>query len=115
MLPLPLTRAAPFVLIVALATVPCARAQTSTTGAISGVARDQLASVLPAVRAPAIDEPTGMRYEAVSDSTGQFHLLNVRAGGPSSITARLAGFLEQSEQGVIIPLGTERTFTFIMS
>jgi hypothetical protein len=85
-----------------------ARAQTATTGAISGLVSDPSGAVLPGATVEAIHEPTGTRYTAVSGGDGHFSLLNVRAGGPYSLTVSLSGFKEEKHGGIQVALGEER-------
>ena len=54
----------------------------------------------PAPTSSPLHEPTGTEYTGVTGADGQFHMLNVRAGGPYKITVRLAGFREQSQDNV---------------
>jgi carboxypeptidase family protein len=49
-------------------------------------------SPLPGVSVEAVHVPTGTRYMAVTTATGQFNILNVRAGGPYEVTAKISGF-----------------------
>ena len=70
---------------------PAARAQV-TTGSLSGLIEDESGGVVPGATVEAVHEPTGTRYTAVSGNEGLFLLLNIRVGGPYSVTATLSGF-----------------------
>jgi Carboxypeptidase regulatory-like domain len=96
-----------------LASLP-ASAQTSTTGAISGVVSDESGAVLPGAAVEAVHEPTGTHYSDVSGSRGRFSLLNVRVGGPYTLTVTLSGFKEQKVDGVRVALGEERSLAFTL-
>src|SRR5262249_19767847 len=85
-----------------------ARAQTATTGAIAGLVSDPSGGVLPGATIEAVHEPTGTHYSAVSGSEGRVTILNVRAGGPYSVTVSLSGFKEEKQAGVQVALGEER-------
>jgi hypothetical protein len=99
--------------VLALATVVHpVQAQTLTTGTISGVASDQQGAVLPGVSITGTHEPTGAKYEGVTAGDGRFQLLNVRVGGPYTVTATLSGFREKTETGIIVALGEDRTVDF---
>ncbi len=91
-----------------LALPTSASAQTITTGTISGTVVDQQGGTLPGVSIVAVHTPTGTSYDGVANSDGRFTLLNVRVGGPYAITARLAGFTDESLAGVVVALGEDR-------
>jgi hypothetical protein len=97
--------------LVAVTSVP-ALAQTATTGAISGEVSDESGGVLPGVSLSARHEPTGTQYSATSDAEGTFTILNVRAGGPYTVTAALAGFRERKEENVFVRLGETANMSF---
>ena len=91
----------------ALLPAPQAGAQTVTTGAISGIVSDESGGVLPGATIAAVHEPTGTRYGAVSGTDGRFSILNVRVGGPYSVTTTLSGFRDQKYAGLNVALGSE--------
>lgn len=80
-------------------------AQSSTTGALAGVVTDESGGVLPGAAVSAEHEPTGTRYSAMTDAQGAFNILNVRAGGPYTVSATLSGFQEREEDDVFVRLG----------
>ncbi len=82
-------------------------AQGLTTGSIGGTVVDQQGGVLPGVAVVAVHEPTGTRYEAVTQGDGKFTMPNVRVGGPYTITASLSGFQDATQQDVTVKLGDE--------
>ena len=84
-----------------------AGAQTVTTGAISGLVTDESGGVLPGASVEAVHDPTGTRYSAVTGTDGRFSILNVRAGGPYSVTVKLSGFKDQKYSGLNVALGSE--------
>ncbi len=85
--------------------VPSAVAQNVTTGSLSGVIKDAQGGVLPGVTVVAVHTPTGTTYEGVSQSDGQFALLNVRVGGPYTLTIQLPGFRTQTISDINVALG----------
>ena len=99
-------------LAVALGAAAGASAQSVTTGAISGLVSDESGGVLPGASVVGVHEPTGSTYTAVTDGDGRFTLLNVRAGGPYSVTATLSGFKEQKQGGISVALGSTRELGF---
>jgi hypothetical protein len=80
-------------------------AQSVTTGAVSGVVEDESGGVLPGATVVAVHGPTGTQQSGVTAADGSFTLLNLRAGGPYSVTVTLAGFREQKQDNVNVPLG----------
>jgi hypothetical protein len=107
----PLKWAAMVLLSAVLTAQPCAT-QTLTTGTLSGVVTDQQGGVLPGASITAVHEPTGARYEAVSNSDGRYQLPNVRVGGPYTLTATLSGFADQQQGNVQVALGEDRAVDF---
>ena len=71
-------------------------AQTVTTSMLVGTVMDEQGAVVPGAAVVAVHEPTGTTYETVTASDGRYQVLNVRAGGPYKITARVSGFREQT-------------------
>lgn len=81
-----------------------------TSGGLQGfVTMKADRSALPGVSVEAIHVPTGTHYTAVTGTGGRFNILNVRVGGPYTITAKLSGFRTQTLKGVDIALGEKRT------
>jgi hypothetical protein len=62
------------------------RAQTVTSGALSGEVVDQQQAVIPGANVVAVHTPTGTTYESVTASDGRCQILNVRVGGPYTVT-----------------------------
>jgi hypothetical protein len=92
---------------------PCA-AQTVTTGTLSGSVQDQQGGALPGANITAIHQPTGTKYETVTDAEGRFQILNVQIGGPYALTAALSGFRESAQDGVTVQLGQDRAVNFTL-
>ena len=88
--------------------------QTVTTGNITGVISDQQGGVLPGVSVTAVHQPTGTTYETVTETDGRFQLLNVRVGGPYTVTAKLPGFRDEDSAGVQVALGESRQVNFTL-
>jgi hypothetical protein len=92
------------VCFVAWATQP-GYAQNVTTGSLTGVVKDVQGGVLPGATVTAVHGPTGTSYEAVTEGDGTFSVLNVRVGGPYTVTVNLQGFKAFTQMGVIAKLG----------
>jgi hypothetical protein len=95
-----------------LAAPPALRAQGVTTGAFAGSVSDQTGGALPGATVEAVHDPTGTRYSATTDAEGRFTLLNVKAGGPYSVSVALSGFKSEKLERVFVALGEQRAVTF---
>jgi len=93
-----------FALCAAVITARPAVAQTITTGTISGSVADPQGGVLPGATVVAVHTPTGTTYEAVTQADGRFTLLNVRVGGPYTVTAALQGFSNDERKDIMLSL-----------
>lgn len=88
-----------------------AAAQTLTTGSISGTISDGQGGVLPGAAVTAVHTPTGTTYEAVTENSGRFNILNVRVG-PYDIAVTMSGFRSEKLQAVDVKLGEQATVDF---
>jgi carboxypeptidase family protein len=87
-------------------------AQTVTTGTLSGTVVDQQNATLPGASVVAVHEPTGTKYETTTGADGEYRILNVRVGGPYTVTAALNGFRTLKREMVNVALGEDRSVTF---
>ncbi|MDO5970399.1 TonB-dependent receptor [Flavivirga aquimarina] len=76
-----------------------------TTSNIKGLILDENSVPLPGANVLAIHTPTGTKYGAATNFDGRFNLLNLRVGGPYSITISFIGYQEQSFNDVFLTLG----------
>ncbi len=98
-------------LCAALVLAPVAFAQT--TGSISGMVTAQAdGSALPGAQVTAVLETTGTRYTTISSADGRFRMLNVRVGGPYSVTVAMDGFHSQDAGDVFVQLGEDANLAF---
>src|SRR5262245_42228959 len=70
--------------------VPAA-AQGVTTGAVTGVVIDSQQKPVAGASVIAIHEPSGSTYEATTRADGRFSILNMRVGGPYTVTVAFTG------------------------
>ena len=76
-----------------------------TTSNIKGLILDETSAPLPGANVVAIHTPTGTKYGAATNIDGRFNLLNLRVGGPYSITISFVGYEEQTFNDVYLTLG----------
>src|SRR5262245_28221931 len=105
--------AAALVAVCVLGAIP-ASAQTVTTGSLAGRITDQQGGVLPGATVIAVHVPTGTSYQAITDAEGRYSILNVRVGGPYTITVTMSGFNKDSLENVMVTLGDERISNFAL-
>ena len=79
-----------------LACADSASAQV-TTGNITGTVADQQGGALPGAVVVATHVPTGTPYKTVTDKDGRFQVLEVRIGGPYTVTVTMSGFKDQTQ------------------
>jgi hypothetical protein len=96
-----------------LAGPDAAQAQV-TTGSLGGQVEDESGGVLPGATVEAVHEPTRTRYSAVSAGDGRFMILNVRVGGPYTVTTTMSGFKPVEKKDITVRLGEERPLSFKM-
>ncbi|MFD0975675.1 TonB-dependent receptor [Salinimicrobium gaetbulicola] len=90
--------------VVAFINILTAGAQV-TTAEISGVILDQENVPLPGANVTAVHTPTGTQYGTVTNFDGAFNLLNLRVGGPYTVTISYVGFQTAVLEGINLNLG----------
>ncbi|WP_242205987.1 TonB-dependent receptor [Aestuariivivens insulae] len=85
-----------------------------TTSNIKGLITDQNSEPLPGANVLAIHTPTGTKYGAASNIDGRFNLLNLRVGGPYSITISFVGYQEQVFNDVHLTLGKTQNIDVVL-
>ena len=76
-----------------------------TTSSIKGVISDETNVGLPGANVIAVHTPTGTTYGAATNIDGRFNLVNLRVGGPYTITVSYVGYNDQSFSDVFLTLG----------
>ncbi|HVS13705.1 MAG TPA: carboxypeptidase-like regulatory domain-containing protein, partial [Thermoanaerobaculia bacterium] len=87
-------------------------AQGPTSASIRGKVLSADGNALPGATVTATHQPTGTQYTSISTSDGTFAMLNVRVGGPYTVTALLEGFSTQSLDDQFARLGETVTLEF---
>ena len=87
----------------------------ATTGSLSGlVVAEEGDTALPGAIVEAVHNPTGTRYNTVSDAQGRYRILNVRVGGPYTISVSMDGFRPQETTDVFAKLGDDTAVNFVL-
>ncbi|AXT60015.1 TonB-dependent receptor [Aquimarina sp. AD10] len=76
-----------------------------TTSNISGVVYDLEKQLLPGANITALHEPTGTSYGGTTNFDGRFDLINLRVGGPYTISISYVGFKKHVINDVFLQLG----------
>ena len=82
-----------------------------TTSSLKGVVYDETNEVLMGVNVVVIHTPTGTTYGGVTNIDGRFNLVNLRVGGPYTVTISYIGYQEQSYQDVFLTLGKSESLS----
>jgi hypothetical protein len=76
-----------------------------TTSNIRGLVVDDQNQPLPDASVVAIHTPTGTKYGGTTNFDGRFNLLNMRVGGPYTVTVTYVGFKTQQFADINLTLG----------
>ena len=76
-----------------------------TTSNIKGLLVDDQNQPMPGANVVAIHTPTGTKYGGTTNFDGRYNLLNMRVGGPYSVTISYVGFKTQEFNDVYLTLG----------
>jgi len=76
-----------------------------TTSNIKGLILDENSQSLPGANVIAIHTPTGTKYGAATNFDGRYNLINLRVGGPYTITISYIGYKDQEFNDVFLTLG----------
>ncbi|MEY3348586.1 MAG: hypothetical protein RLY46_625, partial [Bacteroidota bacterium] len=85
-----------------------------TSSSITGSVRGEDNKALEGATVVAVHQPSGTRYTGVSGKGGLYTILNVRVGGPYSVTVTYAGFKKYEEQDVYASLGNAANVDVVM-
>jgi len=85
-----------------------------TSSSITGSVRGEDNKALEGATVVAVHQPSGTRYTGVSGKGGLYTILNVRVGGPYSVTVTYAGFKKYEEQDIYASLGNAANVDVVM-
>lgn len=102
------------ILVVLMFANPGVYAQGNTTSSISGNVYDKDSQTLPGASILATHTPSGTRYTASTDGTGNFRISNMRVGGPYKIVITFVGFKTFEDNDVYLQLGETKDFKVVL-
>ena len=86
-----------------------------TTSSISGVIVDDANMELEGANVIATHIPTGTTYGAVTNQDGRFNMVNMRVGGPYTVSISYIGFNQQDFDNIFLTLGKSETISLAMT
>ncbi|MDG1374882.1 MAG: TonB-dependent receptor [Flavobacteriaceae bacterium] len=86
-----------------------------TTSSIKGLISDETNAGLPGANVIAVHTPTGTTYGAATNIDGRFNLVNLRVGGPYTITVSYVGYKDQSFSDVFLTLGKTENLSLALT
>ncbi len=91
-------------------------AQGVTTGSITGIVFDKANNnPLPGANVIAVHVPSGTQYGTSSRGNGQFDILNMKIGGPYTVTVSYVGYAKEVKENVFLNLGQQLRLDFQLS
>ena len=104
--------------VFALALPTLAAAQGVTTGSLAGLVKDAQEKPVAGATVLALHVPSGTTYETNTRPDGRYTILNMRVGGPYSVTvaptAGASGFEAQTQDDIMVNLGVATDLDFIV-
>ena len=82
-------------------------AQGVTTSSLGGIVTSEKEGSMAGATVIALHEPSRTRYGASTRENGQFNILNMRVGGPYTISVSYVGYKKESRSGVFLNLGQD--------
>ncbi|MBU2636065.1 MAG: TonB-dependent receptor, partial [Bacteroidetes bacterium] len=89
--------------------------QGITTSSMNGIVQDKDGARLPGANVIAVHVPSGTQYGAASRENGQFDILNMKVGGPYTVTVTFVGYRKESKENVYLTLGQKLRLDFEMA
>jgi len=88
--------------------------QGVTTASLNGIVQDTQGEFLPGANIIAVHEPSGTQYGTSSRGSGFFNLLNLKIGGPYTISISYVGYRSQVQKNIYLNLGQNLRLNFVL-
>jgi hypothetical protein len=85
-----------------------------TTSNIKGVVVDESNQPFSGANVVAVHTPSGTKFGAITNFDGRYNILNMRVGGPYSVTISYLGYKSQTFDDVYLSLGKTNTIDAAM-
>lgn len=102
-------------IIIALLALPFLMNAQVTTSSINGTIKDADGQPLVGATITAVHTPSGTTYTGVSGKNGVFNILNMRIGGPYTVTITFTGEQPYTAEGFNLELGQPYSINAILS
>ncbi len=90
-------------------------AQGVTTAELSGIITASDGSPLPGANVVLLHEPSGTQYGAIGRESGNYDIINLKVGGPYTITVSFIGYATQTRSDLYLNLGVGTDLHFTLS
>ena len=104
-------RRACMLLLLSLASIPFAMAQTTAT--ISGSVRDSTGALIPGASVTAKNMETGITRTTITEEQGRYQLLNLSIGN-YEVEVSLSGFQTMVRTGIVLAVGEQTAINFTL-
>ena len=104
-----------YILSIALFSVSFLMAQGVTTAGLSGSVSDADGNVLAGADVVAVYTPAGTQYGAATRTSGAYTILNMKVGGPYTVTVSYIGYKSQTVENVALSLGVTERMHFTLT
>jgi len=102
-----------YVFVICLLFVSLSFAQVTTSN-IKGLIQEESLEPLFGANVVAVHTPTGTKYGAITNIEGRYNLLNLRVGGPYTLTISYVGFETKVFSDVYLTLGITENIDHVM-
>jgi len=89
-------------------------AQGVTTGGLNGFISSQNGNDMAGANIVVVHEPSGISYGTTARDGGVYTIINMKVGGPYTVTVSFIGYATQSVSNLIIDLGANSKLNFTM-
>ena len=110
-----MVRRVKFLALVAMFFVALSVHAQVTTSALSGVVTDENQQAMIGATITALHEPSGTKYNAVTNMDGRYTIQGMRPGGPYRVSVSYVGYQNRAIEGVVLQLAETYNLDIDMS